>query len=58
MAEELIEYISQVTEVTLVPSGGGVFTIDVNGRTVFAKKDTGRFPNKGEAKDLVRAAGA
>lgn len=56
MSEEIIESISSVTEVTLIPSGGGVFTITVDGRTVYNKKETGRFPAKGEARDLVRAA--
>lgn len=58
MSEEIIDYISQVTELTLVPSGGGVFTIEVDGRVIFNKKETGRYPNKGEAKDLVKAARA
>lgn len=56
MSEEIIEYISSVTELLLVPSAGGVFTVQVNGNTVFDKKKTGRFPNKGEAKELVKAA--
>lgn len=54
MAEELIENIAAIKELTLVPSGGGVFTIDVDGRRIFDKKETGRFPNKGEAVQLVR----
>ncbi len=41
-------------EVELVPGGGGVFDITVDGRLKFSKKQTGRFPTD----DEVVAAGA
>lgn len=37
----------------LLPAGGGVFEITVNGKLVYSKKETGRFPNEGEAEELV-----
>lgn len=35
-------------EVKLIPSGGGVFEVMKEGRLVFSKKRTGRFPDPGE----------
>lgn len=31
-------------EVELVPSGGGVFEVDVDGERIHSKKTSGRFP--------------
>jgi selenoprotein W-related protein len=51
--EEILDkYTNQVAEATLIPSSGGVFEVQVNGRTIFSKKETGRFPTPGE---LIRA---
>jgi len=35
-------------EVELVPGGGGVFDITVDGRLAYSKKQTGRFPTDEE----------
>ena len=35
-------------EITLKPSGGGVFEIVLNGQLIFSKKELNRFPKKGE----------
>jgi len=40
-------------EVRLVKGSGGVFDVVVDGRTVFSKHDSGRFPRPGE---VVRLA--
>lgn len=42
-------------ESTLIPGGGGIFKITVDGRVVYSKAETGRFPKPGEA---ARAVGA
>jgi len=39
----------------LIPSGGGVFEVTVDGRLVFSKKALGRFPDDGEVARLVRS---
>jgi selenoprotein W-related protein len=39
----------------LVASGGGVFEVMVDGRTVFSKRSLGRFPDDGEVEELIRA---
>jgi len=35
-----------------------VFDVVVDGRRVFSKHETGRFPEPGEVVELIRAAGA
>jgi len=40
-------------EIVLIPSGGGVFEVAVNGKVVFSKKEMGRFPEEGEIVKLL-----
>jgi selenoprotein W-related protein len=40
--------------VTLVPGTGGVFIVSVGGKTVWSRKDEGRFPDIAELKQRVR----
>lgn len=47
-AELLTELGSVVDELTLVPSGGGVFEVDVDGERVYSKKASGRHAEPGE----------
>jgi len=42
------------TKSELVASGGGVFEISVDGKLVFSKRRTGRFPEDGEVLELIR----
>jgi len=39
----------------LIPSGGGVYEIVVDGQLVFSKKSLGRFPDDGEVVRLIEA---
>jgi selenoprotein W-related protein len=39
--------------VELIASSGGVYEITVDGRLVFSKKKTGRFPEAGEVLRLI-----
>lgn len=41
-----------IASVRLVPGGGGVYDVRVNGKLVFSKKQAGRFP---ELDELVQA---
>jgi len=43
-------------EPELIAGRGGVFEVAVDGRTVFSKKEAGRFPEDGEVLDLIRSA--
>ena len=40
----------------LIASGGGVYEIVVDGRLVFSKKSSGRFPDDGEVVRLIEAS--
>ncbi|WP_181707794.1 SelT/SelW/SelH family protein [Chthonobacter rhizosphaerae] len=55
MAQELLSTFSEeVGEVALVPGTGGVFTIEVDGATVWDRKADGGFPGPKELKQRVR----
>jgi len=57
VAGELVSrYGTAIKEIVLVPSGGGIFTVEVDGRQVFSKKEVGRFPEEGETVRLVEEA--
>jgi len=54
VTEELLsQYKSQIGELIIVPSSGGVFTVTVNHDVVFSKKELNRFPDDGEVSQLV-----
>jgi selenoprotein W-related protein len=55
LAQELLTTFSdELGEVSLVPGSGGVFEVRVDGRTVFARSQAGRFPESKELKQLLR----
>jgi selenoprotein W-related protein len=41
-------------ELTMVPSSGGVFEVEVDGTLVFSKKALGRHAEPGEVLELIR----
>jgi len=43
-------------EVHLIPSSGGVFEVEVDGKVVFSKKASRRHAEPGEVVDLIRGA--
>ena len=57
MALELLKhYQKNISELKLVPSGGGAFEVSVNGKLIFSKLEEGRFPEPTELKELIEAA--
>ncbi|HHD64797.1 MAG TPA: SelT/SelW/SelH family protein [Desulfobulbaceae bacterium] len=42
-------------DVELIAGSGGVYEVIVDGKSIFSKKQTGRFPNEGEIVALIRA---
>ena len=40
-------------EISLIPSGGGVFEIVLDGKLIFSKKAINRFPEKGEVVRII-----
>ena len=53
LEEELKEKFFNST-ITLIPSGGGVFEISVDGKLIFSKKSLNRFPEKNEISDILK----
>lgn len=54
MASDLLErYGNAISELTLIPSGGGVYEIQKNRKLVFSKKQLGRFPELEEIIKLI-----
>jgi selenoprotein W-related protein len=41
-------------ESKLIPGGGGIFDVSVDGRVIFSKKSVGRFP---ETQEILGALG-
>ena len=56
MANEILEkYGTDVKELTLIPSRGGVFEVIKNGDLIFSKKSLDRFPDDGEVMNLIES---
>ena len=51
MSDEILEL--GVHQVNLVAGSGGVFEVTVEGRTLFSKADSNRFPEPGEIASLL-----
>ena len=45
---------NEISELTLIPSSGGVLEISLNDELIFSKKELDRYPEKGEVEGLVR----
>ena len=51
MATQLLEkYGTDIKSLSLVPSGGGVYEVEKDGKLIYSKKKTGEFP---ELKDVT-----
>ena len=56
MADELLKtFEADIKSLTLIPSSGGVFEVNVNGELVFSKKALGRHAQPNEIAPLVKA---
>ena len=51
-ARLLDEFKPDIQSLTLVPGTGGVFEVSVDGKNIYSKKQTGKFP---EPDDIVKA---
>lgn len=55
LAQELLmTFGDELGELVLVPGTGGVFEIRLDGDLLFSRKQSGRFPESKELKQLVR----
>jgi selenoprotein W-related protein len=54
LEDELNNTFGAEVEIKLIPSSGGVFLVCADGKQLFSKKETDRFPMDGEIVDLLR----
>lgn len=56
MAENLlVKWPSEIASLTLIPSDGGVYEVEVDGQLIYSKKETGRHAQEGEVEKLFAA---
>jgi len=51
----LLRLKQDISSLTLVPMGGGVFEVTVNDEKIYSKKQTGQFPDAAAIVKAVRA---
>jgi selenoprotein W-related protein len=55
LAQELLmTFATDLGEVALIPGGGGIFEIRLDGEVLFSRKREGRFPEAKEVKQKIR----
>ena len=47
------ELISKGIKVDLIKGSNGIFDVEIDGKLVYSKRNTGRFPNLGELLTLI-----
>lgn len=52
-ANLLAQWGQNIKALTLVPSSGGVFEIELNGELIYSKAKTGRHADDGEVEDIL-----
>ena len=56
MTDEILTHFKkQITQWTLIPSGGGCFEVEADGEIIFSKRETGRFPEFEEIRHSLAA---
>ncbi|GAB4560538.1 MAG: hypothetical protein Kow0047_07250 [Anaerolineae bacterium] len=56
MTEQLLaDFEPHIEELTLIPSDGGVYEVEVDGDLVYSKKQTGRHAEYDEVKRAIEA---
>lgn len=54
MAKLLRAFEYKIEKITLLPADGGRFEVTVNGKLIYSKLKTSRYPELSEVLDLVR----
>jgi selenoprotein W-related protein len=55
--EDEIKSVFTDADVIALPSYGGMFNVEVDGKLIFSKEEAGRFPNVGEIVEILKTAG-
>ena len=43
----------KISDIELVPEGKGIFDVEIDGKLIFSKFQSGRFPDRGEIPGLI-----
>ena len=43
----------KISDIELVPEGKGIFDVEIDGKLIFSKFQSGRFPDQGEIPSLI-----
>jgi len=55
LTEKLInEFKNQIKRLVLIPSDGGRFEVSIDGKRIFSKLETGRFPEYQEIRKQIK----
>jgi selenoprotein W-related protein len=54
LTEKLLQFKQDIRQLTLVPMGGGVFEVSVNGTKIYSKKETGKHADPDAIVEQVR----
>jgi selenoprotein W-related protein len=54
MAEAVVAFERSIREISLIPSDGGKFEVEVNGDLIYSKLNTGRHLDEGELTSLLQ----
>jgi selenoprotein W-related protein len=56
LSESLLsQYKNNISELTIIPSSGGVFEVKFDDELIFSKKSLDRFPEENEVEDMVKS---
>ena len=55
LAEKLLRLKQDIRSLTLLPAGGGVFEVSVDGQKIYSKKNSGQFPDPAAILKMVKA---
>lgn len=57
MADAVSTKFGKEVEVELIPSSGGVFEVSLDGKLLYSKQKTGRFPDQKELEEMMVSIG-
>jgi selenoprotein W-related protein len=54
LTAKLLDFRQDIASLEVIPSGGGVYEIDVDGKRIYSKKETGEFPDEDAIVEQIR----
>ena len=54
MTAKLLDFRQDIASLEIIPSGGGVYEIDVDGKRIYSKKEIGEFPDEDAIVEQIR----